>query len=97
MTTTQSRASFRDAILSVLNADRASWPQPIIYAEHIGGDKFLFGACNAPARPSDSILWLAVEEDSFGDPTGDNEADADAIEDNLFEQAINDVNDSFFF
>jgi hypothetical protein len=97
MTTNESRASFRNAILAVLNADRASWPQPVIYAENVEGDKFIFGACNDPAMPSDAIPWMQCEEDSFGDLTGDNEADADSIEDNLFELAVNDVNDSFWF
>jgi hypothetical protein len=92
---TTSRATFRDAVLAVLTADSASWPQPVIYAEDIDGE-MRFDACNAPAMPSDAILWLAVEGDSFGDLTGDHEADADAIEDNMFEDAVNDVNDAFF-
>lgn len=46
--------------------------------------------------PSDAILWMSVEPDSFGDLSGDNETDADAIEGNLFEDAVNDVNDEFF-
>lgn len=96
MTTNQSRQSFRAAILAVLDADRASWPQPVIYAEHIEGDKYRFDACNEPAMPKDAILWLAVEEDSFGELSGDNEADADGIENNMFEHAVNDVNDAYF-
>jgi hypothetical protein len=95
-TTNESRASFRAAVIAVLTADSASWPQPVIYAEHVEGDKYRFDACNAPAMPSDAILWLAVEGDSFGDLKGDHEADADAIEDNMFEDAVNDVNDAFF-
>jgi hypothetical protein len=94
-TTNESRASFRAAVLAVLTADSASWPQPVIYAEDIDGE-MRFDASNAPAMPSDAILWLAVEGDSFGDLTGDHEADADAIEDNMFENAVNDVNDAFF-
>jgi hypothetical protein len=46
--------------------------------------------------PSDAILWINVEGDSFGDLTGDHQSDADAIEANMFEDAVNDVNDAFF-
>jgi hypothetical protein len=94
-TTNESRASFRAAILAVLTTESASWPQPVIYAEDIDGE-MRFDACNAPAMPSGAIPWMFIAADSFGDLTGDHEADADAIEDNMFEDAVNDVNDAFF-
>ena len=96
MTTNESRQSFRLAILAVLKTDSATWPQPVIYAEHIESDKYRFDACNAPAMPSDAIPWLFVEGDSFGELSGNHEADSHAIEDNMFEAAVNDVNDVFF-
>lgn len=96
MTTNQSRQSFRAAILAVLGTDSSTWPEPVIYAEHVEGDKYRFDACNAPAMPSCAIPWMFVAADSFGDLTGDHEADADSIEDNMFENAVNDVNDAFF-
>ena len=96
MTTNESRRTFRNAILAVLTTDTDTWPQPVIYAEHVEGDKYRFDACNAPAMPSDAIPWLYIESDSFGDLSGDDEADADAIESNMFEDAINAVNDAAF-
>jgi hypothetical protein len=97
MTTNESRKTFRAAILAVLTTDSDTWPRPVIYAEHIAGDKYRFDSCNAPAMPSDAIPWMFVEPDSFGDLTGDHEADADGIELNMFEHAINDTNDAHFF
>jgi hypothetical protein len=97
MTTNESRKSFRNAIFAVLTTDSDRWPQPVIYAEHIEGDKYRFDSCNLPAVPSDAIVWLNVEADSFGQLTGNHEADADSIEDNMFEDAVNDVNDAFLF
>jgi hypothetical protein len=96
MTTTESSRTFRNAVLAVLSTDSDRWPQPVIYAEHVEGDKYRFDACNSPAMPSDAILWINVEGDSFGDLTGDHQSDADAIEANMFEDAVNDVNDAFF-
>ena len=96
MTTTESSRTFRQAVLKVLTTESDRWPQPVIYAEHVEGDKYRFDACNAPAMPADAVAWLYVESDSFGDLTGDNDADADGIEANMFEQAVNDVNDAFF-
>ena len=95
MTTTESRRTFRNAVLAVLSTDSETWPDPVIYAEHIQGDQYRFDACNAAAMPSDAIAWLYVEADSFGELTGDTESDADAIEDNMFEAALNEVNDEF--
>jgi hypothetical protein len=95
MTTTESRRTFRNAVLAVLSTDSETWPDPVIYAEHIQGDQYRFDACNAAAMPSDAIAWLYVEADSFGELTGDSESDADAIEDNMFEDALNEVNDEF--
>jgi len=97
MTTNESRKTFRAAILAVLTTDSDTWPRPVIYAEHIAGDKYRFNACNAPAMPAAAILWLCVEGDSFGELSGDNEADADGIENNMFEDAVNDVNEAHFF
>lgn len=95
MTTTQSSQSFRNAVLAALSTNSETWPQPLIFAEQVEGDKFRFGACNAPEMPSEAVAWLYVESDSFGDLTGDHESDADSIEANMFEQAVNDVNEAF--
>ena len=95
MTTHQSRLSFRNAVFAAISTDSDRWPQPVIYAEQVEGDKYRFDACNAPAMPSGAIPWMFVEGDSFGDLTGDHESDADGIEDNMFELAVNDVNDEF--
>ena len=97
MTANESRKTFRGAVLAVLITDRDTWPEPVIYAEHIEGDKYRFDACNAPAMPSAAIPWLFVSPDSFGDLSGDADADADSIEANMFEAAVNDVNDAHFF
>ena len=93
-TTAESRASFRQAVLDVLTTDRETWPDPVIYAEYVGDDKYRFGSCNAPALSGDEIVWMHVEPDSFGGLTGDDAADADGIEDNMFEQAVNDCADA---
>lgn len=93
-TTTATRRSFNAAILAVLSTESDRWPQPVIYAEESGAD-MIFGACNAPATPADAIVWLNVEGDSFGELTGDHQADADGIECNMFDDAVNDVNDAF--
>lgn len=94
MTTDESRKSFRAAVHSVLTTDRETWPEPVIYAEYVGGDVYRFGACNAPALSGDEIVWIHVEPDHFGELSGDPDADADGIEANMFEQAWNDVNDA---
>lgn len=91
-TTTTTASSFQSAILAVLSTDSASWPQPVIYAEEIDGE-MKFDAANAPAMPSDAIPWLYVEADSFGDLSGDHEADAGGIAVNMYEQAVNDTLD----
>lgn len=95
MTASESSRTFRTAVLAVLSTESETWDQPVIYAEHVEGDKYRFDACNAPAMPEDAIVWLYVEADSFGELSGDHEADADGIEANMFEQAVNDVNDAF--
>lgn len=101
---TDTRGSFRNAVLAVLSTDRGTWPNPVIYAEaaQIEGpypveSEIRFHACNAPAMPTDcdALPWLYVEADSFGDLTGDHEADALGIEINMYEQAIDDVIDAF--
>lgn len=89
-TTTTTASSFQSAILAVLATDSARWPQPVIYAEEINGE-MSFDACNAPAMPSDAIPWMFVEGDSFGELTGDHEADAAGIAANMYEQAVNDT------
>ena len=91
-TTTETASSFETAILAALSTDPARWPQPVIYAEEIDGE-MRFDACNAPAMPSDAIIWMFVEGDSFGDLTGDHESDAGGIAVNLYEQAVNDTLD----
>ena len=96
MTTNESSRTFRNAVLAVLSTDSDTWPQPVIYAEHVDGDKYRFDACNEPAMPEGAIVWLNVEPDSFGELSGDHEADADSIEANMFESAVNCVNDAFF-
>ena len=96
MTTNESSRTFRNAVLAVLSADSDTWPQPVIYAEWVEGDKYRFDACNAGAMPSNAVVWLYVGADSFGELTGDHQADADAIEANMFESAVNDVNDAAF-
>jgi hypothetical protein len=88
--TTATRRSFNAALVSVLSTDSDRWPQPVIYAQDIDGE-MTFDACNLPAMPSDAIPWLNVEGDSFGELTGNHQADADGIEANSFEQAVNDV------
>lgn len=88
--TNATRRSFNAALVSTLSTDSDRWPQPVIYAEDIAGE-MIFSACNAPAMPSDAIVWLHVEGDSFGDLTGDHQADANGIEANSFELAVNDV------
>lgn len=103
-TSTDTRRSFRNAILAVLSTDRDTWPEPVIYAEaaQVEGpypveSEIRFHACNAPAMPTngDAVVWLYVEADTFGDLTGCAEIDAHGIELNMFEQAINDVIDAF--
>jgi hypothetical protein len=96
ITATKSRETFRNAVLAILDTDSNDWKNPVIYAQNVDGDKYLFDSCNAIAMPSDAIPWLYVEADSFGDLTGDHETDAAGIELNMFEQAINDVNDACF-
>jgi hypothetical protein len=91
-TTTSTNRSFRAAVLAALSTDSATWPQPVIYAQEIDGE-MIFDACNAPAMPQDAIPWMHVESDSFGDLTGDHEADSHAIECNMFDQAANDTLD----
>ena len=94
MTTTPKTAnSFQSAILEVLSTDSDRWPQPVIYAEEIEGE-MVFDACNAPAMPYDAIAWLYVQGDSFGDLSGDHEADAAGISVNVYEQAVNDILDA---
>ena len=92
--TTATRRSFNAALVSVLSTDSDRWPQPVIYAQDIDGE-MTFDACNAPAVPSDAIVWLNVEGDSFGELTGNHQADADGIEANSFEDAVNDVIEAF--
>ena len=91
-TTPDTSRSFQAAILNVLSTESDRWPQPVIYAEEVDGE-MRFDACNAPAMPSDAIAWMHVEEDSFGDLTGDHEADANGIALNMYEQAVNDTLD----
>jgi hypothetical protein len=89
-TTQATRRSFNAAVLAVLSSDRDSWPSPVIYAEEVDGE-MRFGACNQPALGGDEIVWLCVEGDSFGDLTGDHQADADGIEANCYDQAVSDT------
>lgn len=89
-TTESTRLSFNAAVRAVLATESDRWPQPVIYAEEING-VMTFGACNAPATPSGAIVWLNVEGDSFGELTGDHQADADGIESNCYEEAVSDI------
>lgn len=91
-TTTTTASSFQSAVLAVLATDSDRWPQPVIYAEEIDGE-MRFGACNQPALSGDEIVWLYVDGDSFGELTGDHEADAVGIALNMYEQAVNDTLD----
>lgn len=90
--TTDTASSFQSAIFDAISTDSARWPQPVIYAEEIAGE-MRFGACNQPALSGDEIVWLHVDGDSFGELTGDHEADAGGIATNMYEQAVNDTLD----
>ena len=92
----QSRESFRNAVYDAITADLCRWPQPVIYAKKSDNGEFLFRACNAAALCGDEIVWLHVEPDSFGVLSDNPDADADGIKSNMFEQAINDINDADF-
>jgi hypothetical protein len=90
-TTDNTRRTFNAAIREILSTDSDRWPQPVIYAEKNAAGEMVFGACNAPALGGSEIVWLHVEPDSFGDLSGDAQADADGIEANCYEQAVQDT------
>jgi hypothetical protein len=99
--TNESQRQFAKAIaeaIMFLNDEESDMSNPCIYAETGGVGRREITFCFGPKEhmQEGDVLWIMVEPDSFGeyDVSADPEDEADAITDNMWVDAVNDISDA---
>lgn len=91
--TENTKSTFERAVQTVIEME-GQWPEPSIYAYLQDDGQMVFDCAPKTAMPRGVTLWLVATPDSFGDLTGDHQEDAFAIAAEMYEQAVQDVQDA---